>query len=126
MAGGKTSTHEAAVLNVMRATTLTAFTGYASLFSVAPTDTTAGTEVTGGGYARAAITFGAPTGSGPSSMSNSVEILITMPTISVVAVGIHDASTAGNLRYFVGITTVAFTSGDQARFAIGALTVTEE
>lgn len=123
---GKTATHEAAVLNVMRATTLTAFTGYAALYTANPTDTTGGTEVTGGSYGRAAITFGAPTGNSPSSMSNSAEILITMPAATVTGVAICDASTAGAIRYWVGITSVVFASGDQARFAIGALTVTED
>jgi hypothetical protein len=123
---GKTQTHETAVLNVMRATTLTSYTGYVALYTVTPSDTAGGTEVTGGSYARAAITFGAPTGSGPSSMTTTAEILITMPTATVVAVAICDAVTAGAIRYWVGITSVAFTSGDQARFAIGALTVTED
>jgi hypothetical protein len=125
MAGGKTSLHETAVLNVMRATTLTSFAAFVALYTVAPTDTTAGTEVTGGSYAAASCAFSAPTGSGPTSMVNSAEILISMPTCSVVAVGLKDA-VGGALRYFVGITTVAFTSGDQARFAAGSITVTEE
>lgn len=124
---GKTQTHEQAVLNVMRATTLTSFSAFVALYTAAPTDTTEGTEVSGGSYARASVTFSAPSGSAPSTMTNSAEILISMPTATVVAVALHSASSGtGNMKYWVAITSVAFTSGDQARFAASALSVTED
>jgi hypothetical protein len=123
---GKTTIHEAAVLNVMKATTLTAFTGYIALYTTAPTDTTNGTEVTGGSYARAAITFGTISGAGPGSMSNSNDIVITMPACTVVAAAICDASSGGALRYWVGGLSVTFGAGDQAHFAVGGITVTED
>jgi hypothetical protein len=81
--------------------------------------------VTGGGYARQSVTFGAATGN-PRQMANTNEILADMPTVGVVAVGIMTLVTGGALNYWVGITTVNFTLGDQARFAVGGLTVQED
>lgn len=49
--------------HVYRNVAYTAPTGtYLALYTVAPTDAGGGTEVTGGGYARQAITFGASSG----------------------------------------------------------------
>ena len=58
---GKSQSHTDAVLNVLRGTDLTGVAPYVGLFSVAPADdNSAGTELAGNGYARQAITFGAP------------------------------------------------------------------
>src|SRR3972149_1846600 len=60
---GKTQAQTDAVLNVLRGTNITAPANvYVGLFSVNPADdASAGTELTGaGGYARQAVTFGAP------------------------------------------------------------------
>ncbi len=58
---GKSQSHTDAVLNVLRGTDLTGVAPYVGLFSVAPADdNSAGTELSGNGYARQAITFGAP------------------------------------------------------------------
>ena len=123
---GKTQTHEQSVLNVLRATNITApATTYVALFTTAPTDTTGGTEVTGGGYARQAYGAAAPSGS-PSQISNAADILFTMPASTVVAVGLMSASTAGSLLYWVGGLSVAFSAGGQARVAAGGLVTQED
>jgi len=60
---GKTQAQTDAVLNVLRATNITAPANvYVGLFSVNPADdASAGTELTGaGGYARQQVAFGAP------------------------------------------------------------------
>ena len=58
---GKSQSHTDAVLNVLRGTDLTGVAPHVGLFSVAPADdNSAGTELAGNGYARQAITFGAP------------------------------------------------------------------
>lgn len=98
---------------------------FVALFTATPSDAGGGTEVTGGGYARANCGFAAPAGT-PRSVANASEILITMPASTVVAVAIMDASTAGNMLYWVGIASKVFDASDQARFAISALTVTED
>lgn len=124
---GKTNTHENSVLNVMRGTTLTAFTPYVGLFTVAPSDTTAGTEVTGGNYARQTVTFNAPT-SNPAYISNSGTVTWSAVTWSgtVVAWGIFDAVSGGNLRYWTTTTSKTVSSGDTVQFGNNALIVTED
>jgi hypothetical protein len=124
---GKSQTHENAVLNVMRGTTLTTFSPYIGLLTAAPTDTTGGTEASGGNYARQSVTFGAPSGN-PASMSNSG--LVTWATVTwtgtIVAWAIYDALTVGAIRYWLSITSKVVNSGDTVQFAIGALVVTED
>lgn len=97
---------EAAVLNhVFRNTPLPSpETVYLALFTAAPTDAGGGTEVTGGGYARAAVTFAAPDadpadGTRQAVLSSAaIEFGTTHdPVQSVVAVAYYDAATAGNL-----------------------------
>lgn len=104
---------------------------HAALYTVAPTATTQGTEVTTGGgtlYARQAITFGA---AAVGAISNSVAI--TFPVAgaawgTVVAVAICDSITAGtdDAFYFGNLTAPKVVGvGDQVSFAIAALSVTE-
>lgn len=79
-----------------------AATVYVALFTVAPTDAAGGTEVSGGSYARAAVTNNAinfPAASG-GSKSNAVAITMAVPSADwgvCVAFGLFDALTAGNL-----------------------------
>jgi hypothetical protein len=119
-----TTLHEAAILNVMRGTTLTAFTPYVGLFTAAPTDAGGGTECSGGNYARQSITFGAPSGT-PNNVANSG--IITFGTVTwtgtVVAWGIFDALTIGNLRYWLAVTGQAVASGNIVQFNSGVLVV---
>lgn len=125
---GKSNTHETSVLNLLRATSITAPAAvYVTLFSANPTDAyTAGVPTgTEAAVTRAAITFAAPTGT-PRSVTNTNAILITMPAVTVSAVGIFDAATAGNLLYWVAITAKTFDAGDSASFAASAITVTED
>jgi hypothetical protein len=115
-------------------------TGYVALYTTCPTDSTAGTEVTGGSYARVAITSSlanwagtqsagstvASTGTGGTT-SNNVAITFPAPTANwgtVVCWGILDASTAGNLWIYSALTTPkTINSGDAApSFAAGAAT----
>jgi hypothetical protein len=100
---------------------------YAGLYTVAPTDTGGGTQVSGGSYARTAGTF-TISGTSPSTAANSAAIEFPEATASwgtVVAVGIFDASTAGNLLAYANLgTSASITTGDVLRFNAGALTVT--
>jgi hypothetical protein len=105
-------------------------TKYIGLFTAAPNDAGGGTEVTGGSYARVAVTcnttnWNAPTTAGLSD--NAVPI--TFPTATanwgdVVAIGIFDAASAGNLEMYDPITTTTVSNGSTASFANGALDVT--
>lgn len=117
---------ENAVLNhVFRNTSLTSpTTVYLSLYTVTPSDAGGGTEVTGGGYARQAITFGAPSAG---AIANTVAVAFTATGANfgtVVAVGIHDALTTGNLLAWDGITSAVINDGDTINFPIGDIDVT--
>lgn len=100
-------------------------TVYVGLFTTDPTDAGTGTEVAGGSYARTAVTFGAPS-NGVSS--NSADV--TFPTATgswgtITHIGIHDASTTGNLLYHTPLdTSKTIASGDIFRISSGNLTVT--
>ena len=107
-------------------------TVYVALFTAAPTDAGGGTEVTGGSYARAAVTNNATNfpAAAAGAKSNGTEIAFAAATASwgtVVAFGVFDALTVGNLLYWGLVTpNKAVGNGDTAKFAIGDLDFTED
>ena len=100
---------------------------YVALYTVAPTDTGGGTEVTGGSYARQSGTF-TVSGTNPTTASNSAAIEYPTATAdygTVVAVGILDASSSGNLLAYANLdTSKSVTTGDVFRFDTGDLDIT--
>lgn len=118
---------ENALINgTLRATSYTAPTTiYVALYTSDPTDADAGTEVSGGSYARTSVTFGAPS-NGVST--NSADV--TFPTATgswgtVTHIGLRDASTAGNLLYHTPLdTSKTISSGDIFKITTGNLSVT--
>ncbi len=111
---------------VLRATNYGApTTVYVGLYTTASNDAGTATEVSGGAYARQAVTFGASTdGTG----SNSVAVTFPQATANwgtVQAFGIFDAATAGNLLLHGALTaSKTVNTGDVFTFPIGQLTVT--
>ena len=117
---------------------------YVSLFTVAPTDSTAGTEVSGNAYARVAITSslanwagsqgaGTTVASSGTTGTTSNNATVTFPTPTpagwgtVVAFGIHDAASAGNLLIYSALTvSKTINPGDAITFAAGALTFQDD
>ena len=115
-------------------------TFYIALYTACPTDSTAGTEVTGGSYARVAVTSALVSWAGTQAAasvlassgtsgttSNNTAITFPAPTASwgvVTCVGWMDAATAGNNWIYNALTVnKTINSGDAApSFAIGALT----
>lgn len=105
-------------------------TVYVALFTTAPDDTGAGTEVSGGGYARVAVTNNTtnwPAASG-GSKSNGADIQFPAVTSSwgtITHWAIYDAATVGNMLLYgslsLGITPAVT---DTPFFAVGSLTVT--
>jgi hypothetical protein len=104
---------------------------YLAAYTVAPTKTTAGTEVvtTGGTlYARTAVTFSAASGG---ATSNTGDVLFPVAGVSwgtIVAVALVDNATAGagNILYYDdGITPVAISAADQLKFPIGDVDASE-
>lgn len=95
---------------------------YVALYSAAPSDAGGGTEISGGSYARQSAAFSA---SSAGATSNSANIdFANMPAVTVVAIGIHDALTAGNLLLWGTLTTNKTTdAGDTLRIATGDLDI---
>ena len=120
---------ENALINVtLRATSYTAPAAvYVGLYTSDPTDANSGTEVSGGSYARVAVTMGAPS-NGVSTNSAAATFPTATGTWGTVGwIGILDASTSGNLLYHTPLTTSkSITSGDIFTISIGNLSVTFE
>ena len=118
---------ENALINaVLRNTTYTSpATVYVSLWTTDPTDAGSGTEVSGGSYARTAVTFGAPS-NGVTTNSAAVEFPQATASWGTIAYfGINDASTSGNLLYHSPVTTSkTIDTGDIFKFASGSISVT--
>jgi hypothetical protein len=100
-------------------------TTYLALYTSDPTDADTGTEVSGGSYARQAITFGSPS-NGVSTNSAAIEFpTATGSWGTITHVGIRDASTAGNLLYHTPLdASKVIASGDIFRISTGNLSVT--
>lgn len=98
---------------------------YLALYTVAPSDAGGGTEVSGGSYARQSFTLTAASGG---ASSNSADI--TFPTATanwgtIVAVGILDASTGGNLLMWGNLASSKIVnSGDTFKINAGDLDIT--
>ena len=100
-------------------------TVYAALFTTDPTDAGSGTEVSGGSYARTAITFGSPSNG---VTTNSADVTFPTCTVAwgtVTHMGIYDASTSGNLLYHTPLdASKTVDSGDIFKISSGNLSVT--
>lgn len=140
MPGSLTDTAEIDILKLITGQTTTIFgvggaaiTPYVALFTVTPSDSAAGTEATGGGYARitSVAKWGTPAAG---SVTNSTAIAFAAFTGSVsagaafVAFGLLTAVTAGTLLAWGSLTDITKTggNGDTVSFAIGALTITAD
>jgi hypothetical protein len=100
---------------------------YVALYTVAPTDTGGGTEVSGGAYARQTAAF-TVSGTSPTTASNSAAVEYPTATANygtVVAVGVFDASSGGNLLAYANLdTSKVVSTGDVFRFNTGDLDIT--
>jgi len=119
---------ENALINAtLRNTTFTSpTTVYAALFTTDPTDAGSGTECTGSGYARKAITFAAPSNGVTTNSAAACEFdQATGSWGTITHFGIFDALTSGNLLYHGALTTSkTIASGDVFKFATSSVTVT--
>jgi hypothetical protein len=100
-------------------------TVYVGLYTSDPTDANTGTEVSGGSYARTAVTFGAPS-NGASTNDAAVEFPQATGSWGTVGwIGILDAATSGNLMYHTALdVSKTIDTGDIFKIAIGSLSVT--
>jgi hypothetical protein len=141
MAGSKSDVFEVDVLKAVtyQATTILVTTPpgtgpFVALFTVDPTDSTGGTEVTGTAYARVDSKgkWGTPTAGSPSSVTNSVGA-ITFPTAGgnwtgpITSFALMTASSGGSMLSWGTLTTAkTVNSGDTASFGASTLTLTED
>lgn len=112
---------------------------YVALYTANPTDSTAGTEVSGGSYARVAVTSslanwagtqgaGTTTVSSGTSGTTSNNVAITFPKATapwgtITGAGLLDAATGGNLLAFGALTTSKdVTTDDTPSYPAGTLT----
>lgn len=117
----------------------TPVTWYVALYTACPTDSTAGTEATGGAYARVAVTAGLAAFAGTQGAATTVASTGTTGTTSnnaawtfptptatwgtVVCWGITDAATLGNIWIYSALTVnKVINTGDAVSFAIGSAT----
>ena len=100
---------------------------YVALYTAAPSDSGGGTEVSGNGYSRQAVTFAAATSPGGTT-SNTGDITFTAAGGdwgTITHIGIFDASTAGNLLFHTPLdTSKTIDSGDIFKITSGNLSVT--
>lgn len=107
-------------------------TVYMAAFTVAPTDAGGGTEAAGGSYARVSITNNTTNWPNSSGGSKSNGTAITFPTASgswgsIVAVGLFDAASSGNLLYWATLSVnKTIGNGDTLTIPIGGFVVTED
>ena len=108
--------------NVSYSSPTTVFVG---LYTSNPTDTNSGTEVTGGSYARQALSV---TTASAGIVTSSADVTFPQCTVlwgSVGFIGILDAVTSGNLLMHTALTTAkTIDSGDILKITTGNLTVT--
>lgn len=130
----------AIVDHILRATAYTApVTTYVGLLTAAPSDAGGGTEVTGGSYARVAVTSGLTawngthgTTTGASSgadgtIENAASITFPTPTAgwgTATHWGVYDAASGGNLLFYAALTvSKTINTGDAVSFTAGALSL---
>jgi hypothetical protein len=118
---------ENALINgTIRGTTFTApTTVYVGLYTSDPTDANTGTEVSGGSYARVAVTFAAPSNGVTTNNADVTFIQATASWGTVGWIGILDSLSGGNLLYHTPLDVAkTIDSGDIFKIATGSLSVT--
>jgi len=118
---------ENALINVTLRNTAytTPTTVYVALYTTDPTDADTGTEVTGGSYARTAVTFAAPSNGVTTNSADVTFPTCTLAWGTVTHIGIRDASTSGNLLYHTPLdASKTIDLGDIFKITTGNLSVT--
>jgi carboxypeptidase C (cathepsin A) len=102
-------------------------TVYSKLFTVIPSDSTNGTEVTNAssGYTAVATTF-ITAASGQTSNASALTFATAAAAYTIVGYALSDTSTnaTGNNMAWATVTTIAFVTGDQPTIALGGVVIT--
>ena len=100
---------------------------YLAVYTAAPTDAGGGTEVTGGSYARLAVTNNLTNFPAASARAKTNGTVLTMVTATanwgtIVAYALHDASTSGNMIGWSDLDApIIINNGDTLQFTAGSL-----
>ena len=99
-------------------------TTYVGLYTVAPTDGGGGTEVSGGSYARQVLSVSTASSGVVTSDSDINFPQATANWGTVVAAGVFDSLSSGNLLMYTNLTTSkTIEAGDILKISSGSLTV---
>lgn len=102
---------------------------FLALFTSNPGEGGGGTEVSGGGYARQAVTFGAPVDNSPNGRvcRNTAAVTFPVATASwgtITHAAIMDASSGGNMLFYGALDTAAtIGAGDTISFPVNDIQV---
>lgn len=101
---------------------------YFALYTASPSDAGGGTEVSGGAYARVAVTNNATNWPAANAGVKRNSAVITFPEATanwgtITAIGILDAATGGNLLFWTTITARTVVTGDVPRFNAQGVTI---
>lgn len=113
-------------LNLLRGTNVSGFTPYLALFNGSPES--GGSELSGGGYGRVALTFGAPAvqPSGQTNISNSAAATTARATTSWgtwTYTAVYDAVSSGIPVYYKSRASKEMRKGLLAKIDVGGLTL---
>lgn len=109
--------------------TTTPITPHIALYTTAPTDSAAGTEVTGSSYARQPMAGGNWATPAAGSVANTAACLFPAATTTgytVLGCSSCSAVSAGTIERYQAISSLVIAVGDQVNFPIGTITFTED
>jgi hypothetical protein len=107
----------------VKATTYTAPANvYMALYSVAPSESGTGTELTGNGYGRQLITFGTAAANGTISNTANLSFTASGNAWSVKGQAITDAASGGNILYW-STTNRALAAGETLTYLTGKINI---
>lgn len=120
-----TDPFENALINhVFSTSTYTSPSTWIALFSTSPTDSSSGTEVSGGAYVRVRVVNWDAAASGATENSSAVTFPQATASYNVVAVAIMDASTSGSMLLYGALSTSrAVANNDTFEIAASSLDV---
>jgi len=127
MASGKTNNHEASVINhFLRGTAEATKTAYLALYSTAPGESDAGTEISGNGYARKLVGLGVPADGVSVNAGTLTFTAAGGAWLQIVGHALVDAITGGTIQYFEdSVSGPTLADGDSYEFDPSDVTVTE-
>lgn len=98
---------------------------YLAVYTTATNDAGGGTEVSGGSYARQAMTFSAPDPTGGFIVTSADVEFSNLPAVTVTNAAIWTALSGGNLLCHGAVDTpIVLTLGSNLLFSAGDITVT--